>query len=163
MVVIVITGVPGTGKSTLAKELSKYINAKVINIGEYAKKKRYVLEYDEAFQTYIVDEEKTIKDLVKYIKENPGNYIIEGTFSHLLPKEIVDLYIVLKADPNLLYKRLSQRKYPYHKIFENIWAQNLEIIEDELESENKKYIVIDTTNRSLKEIVEEIMKILKFK
>jgi len=163
MVVIVITGVPGTGKSTLAKELSKYINAKVINIGEYAKKKRYVLEYDEAFQTYIVDEEKTIKDLVRYIKENPGNYIIEGTFSHLLPKEIVDLYIVLKADPNLLYKRLSQRKYPYHKIFENIWAQNLEIIEDELESENKKYIVIDTTNRSLKEIVEEIMKILKFK
>lgn len=163
MVVIVITGVPGTGKSTLAKELSKYINAKVINIGEYAKKKGYVLEYDEAFQTYIVDEEKTIKDLVKYIKENPGNYIIEGTFSHLLPKEIVDLYIVLKADPNLLYKRLSQRKYPYHKIFENIWAQNLEIIEDELESENKKYIVIDTTNRSLKEIVEEIMKILKFK
>lgn len=163
MVVIVITGVPGTGKSTLAKELSKYINAKVINIGEYAKKKGYVLEYDEAFQTYIVDEEKTIKDLVRYIKENPGNYIIEGTFSHLLPKEIVDLYIVLKADPNLLYKRLSQRKYPYHKIFENIWAQNLEIIEDELESENKKYIVIDTTNRSLKEIVEEIMKILKFK
>jgi len=160
MAVIVITGVPGTGKTTIAKILSKKIGAIYINLTGYAMKKRYVLYYDNALQTYIVDEDEVIKDITEYIKKNPGNYIIESTFAHLLPKDVVDIYVVLKTDPNELYKRLKERDYPYHKIFENIWAMNLEVIEDELEYEKKQYYIFDTTSKDPNEVVESIIDII---
>jgi adenylate kinase len=163
MVVIVITGVPGSGKTTLAKELSKRLKARVINILDFAKSQNLHLEYDEAYQTFVVDENVLIRKLSEHIKNSEDNVIVEGTFAHLLPKELVDLFILLKADPNDLYKRLSQRKYPYHKIFENIWAQNLEVIESELEEESKPYITFDTSKETPEEIANKIIRYINNK
>jgi len=164
MVVIAITGVAGVGKTTLAKKLAEITRFKYINILEFAKEKDLIIEYDEAYKTYIVDEDKLIELLSNLIKKDKGDYIIDGNFSHLLPKDLVDLYIVVRTDPNILYKRLKEREYPDYKIFENIWAMNLEIIEDELESEKKDYIVIYMNDeKDLSKNLEEIIKLIRDK
>jgi len=66
--IICITGVPGVGKSTIAKRLAKEINAVLIDINDFAIKNNLYEEYDEAEQTYIVDENKLFQEIDNYIK-----------------------------------------------------------------------------------------------
>jgi len=156
--IICITGVAGVGKTTIAKKLAEKLNAIYINILDFAKEKGLIEYYDEANQTYIIDENKLVNEVLKEINDN-NIYVIDGNFSHLIP---ADLYIVIKTDPNILYNRLLERGYPYHKIFENIWSMNLEVIEDELESLNKKYYVFyNNYEEDIDKIVENILNIVK--
>lgn len=58
--VIVITGTPGTGKSTHAQLLvnESPIPLRHINVGDWVKEKGLYEEYDEEWQSYTVDEDK---------------------------------------------------------------------------------------------------------
>jgi len=156
--IICITGVAGVGKTTIARELANRLNAVYINLLDFAKERDLIISYDEANNTYIVDEEALIREILN-IFEAGKVYVIDGNFSHLIP---ADLYIVIRTDPNILYKRLEERGYPYHKIFENIWAMNLEVIEDELESMGKLYYIFYNNNREdIEKIVKNILEIIK--
>ncbi|MEM1688009.1 MAG: adenylate kinase family protein [Nanopusillaceae archaeon] len=155
--IICITGVAGVGKTTIAKKLAERINAEYINLLDFAKEKKLIVSYDEALQTYIVDEDKLIEEIKKYLK-NEKNYVIDGNFSHLIPS---DIYIVIRTDPNILYSRLLQRGYSYNKIFENIWAMNLEVIEEEIENMGKEYYVFNNnTENDIEIIVNSIIEII---
>jgi adenylate kinase len=58
--VIVITGTPGTGKSTTASMLvdSSPIPLKHINVGDLVKQKGLHQGFDEEWQSYLVDDDK---------------------------------------------------------------------------------------------------------
>ena len=58
--VIIITGTPGTGKTTHAQMLAEEspLPLKHINVGEFVKEKGLYEEYDEEWQSYTVDEDK---------------------------------------------------------------------------------------------------------
>ncbi|BBL45407.1 putative adenylate kinase [Nanobdella aerobiophila] len=156
--IICITGVPGCGKSTIAKELSKKMNIEVLDISRFSIENKLYENYDDAYNTYIVDEEKLFSKIDEYIK-NKDNIIIEGNFSHLYNK--CDICIIIKTDPNILYKRLKERNYPYYKIFENIWAMNLEVLEDELESIKRPYYIFFNNNKEdIEIIVKNILEII---
>ena len=162
--IICITGVPGVGKSNVAKKLAEQINAILIDIYDFAIKNNLYEEYDEAEQTYMVDENKLFQEIDNYIKNLNNKYIIiEGNFAHLYHKG--DLYIVIKTDPNILYERLSkERNYSYNKIFTNIWAMNLEVIEDELEEMKKEYYVFYNNKESdINNIITEIRRLIENK
>lgn len=57
---IIITGTPGTGKTTHAELLAKesQVPLKHINVGELVKQKALYEEYDEEWQSHTVDEDK---------------------------------------------------------------------------------------------------------
>lgn len=57
---IIITGTPGTGKSTHAQMLADEspIPLKNINVGEWVKEKDLYEEFDQEWQSYTVDEDK---------------------------------------------------------------------------------------------------------
>jgi ABC-type transport system involved in cytochrome bd biosynthesis fused ATPase/permease subunit len=58
--VIVITGTPGTGKSTHAALLANQcqVPLKHINVGEYVKEQGLYHQYDQEWQSYTVDEDR---------------------------------------------------------------------------------------------------------
>ncbi|TFY74972.1 hypothetical protein EWM64_g9039 [Hericium alpestre] len=58
--IIVITGTPGTGKSTHAQLLAEEspVPLQHINVGEWVKEKGLHEGYDEEWQSYTVDEDK---------------------------------------------------------------------------------------------------------
>lgn len=58
--VIVITGTPGTGKSTHAQLLANEspVPLRHINVGELAKEKGLYEGYDEEWQSHTIDEDK---------------------------------------------------------------------------------------------------------
>jgi len=146
---IAITGVPGVGKTSLAKALAKRLNYKYIDLNRMLIEK-FKPEYNDLYDSYEIDDEM----LEQIAKEIPDNSVIDSHLSHLLDN--VDVIIYLKLDPNELKKRLENRGYDFRKIFENVWAQNWGIIDSEL-PKNKKVIVLDTTGKTVEELVELVL------
>ncbi|MCD6547650.1 MAG: adenylate kinase family protein [Nanoarchaeota archaeon] len=156
---LIISGTPGVGKSSVAKELSKKLNAKLVDLEKIAKENNIVVTYDKKAKSYVVDESKLTKVIKKQIKD--GNYIIPSHLSHFISPKIVDLCVVLRCNPKELEKRLKKRKYSKEKIKENILAEILDVCLIEAVEIGHKVHEINTTNKKISEIVDEIIKVLK--
>lgn len=157
---ISISGTPGTGKTAVAKQLSKLLKAKIIDLKQLSK--QLPCEYDKKRKTLVVDQ----KDLQQAVnlriksKKLPTVILMEGHLSHLLKS---DMFIVLRTNPAVLEKRLKKRKWSEEKIKENIKAEILDTITIEtIEKNGKKALAeIDTTSKSIKEIAKLIHALLK--
>lgn len=151
--VIIISGSPGTGKTSVAKLLSKELNYKLIKINEFAKEKNLITGKDKKRNSDIVD---TLK-LKKEISRLKGNFVIEGHLAHFAKG---DFCIILRTNPKELEKRLRNKKWDSSKIKENVEAELIDLILQEALQINKNVYEIDTTNKKPKEIVKKIKKIL---
>lgn len=139
-----ITGTPGTGKTTVAKTLDK----NVISIKEFAKENG-LGEHKDIFEVDI----EAVNDQL------PKNCWIEG---HLAHKMDLDYCIVLRTRPDLLKERLNGRDYSEEKVSENVDAEKMDLILSEA-FENSKVYEIDTTHKSVEEVVDEIEEAVKEK
>jgi adenylate kinase len=154
MMKISISGVPATGKTEISKLLSKRLNYKLISINDFAEELDAFVGYDKERESRILDMDR----LEKEIKKIKGNIILEGHTSHLFP---VNIAIVLRCNPEILKKRLEKR-YPTNlsKVQENLEAEILGVITSEAVMKNKKVYEIDTSEKSVEQNVDEILKIL---
>jgi len=129
MKIIIISGTPGSGKTSVARELNKLINSKVISLNKLAMSDKFLFKYDEKRSTYIVDLEIFLPYVLKVIKRikkvNPSYLIIESHFSDIIPEDYIDFVFVLRCDPDELLKRLEKKNYNSKKIIENIQAEIL--------------------------------------
>lgn len=123
--IVAITGIPASGKTTLAKKLSQQLKFEYHSSYDLAKQAKAITGKDRRRSVDIVDEKKLSKAVAK-LKEN---HIIDGHFSHLLP---VHACILVKCDRKTLRQRMKKRNYPEKKIVENLEADIFEIIEDEI-------------------------------
>ena len=129
MKIIIISGTPGTGKTTVSKRISEILGAAIISLNEITVSKKFILEYDKNRETYVVDFERLWPYILNQIEElnkiNTTLLIIEGHFSDFVPDELIDMAVILRCDPDILYKRLELRGYKPTKILENIQAEIL--------------------------------------
>ncbi len=146
--IITITGTPCTGKTTIAKALAKRLKISYLDVNHVIQEKRLRESYEQKRQTYIVDEKKLSKELIKIAKKEK-NLIIDSHLSHFMPKKHVDVCIVTTADVKILKKRLEKRKYSKNKIKENLDAEIFEICHTEAQDQGHKIILLDTTKNSL--------------
>ncbi|TFF98855.1 MAG: AAA family ATPase [Promethearchaeota archaeon] len=166
MNVIVITGTPGCGKTTISRKISKRINAKCVSLNELATSERFIEGYDEDRDTYITN----IKELKLYLKDiinqssknNEKFIIIEGHFADIVPNEYIDLVIILRCHPDILKKRLEKRNYKKKKVKENIQAEILGnsanyIFEKDLECPIYEF---DTSDITVNQTLELILKVI---
>ncbi|MDP1694612.1 MAG: AAA family ATPase [Candidatus Woesearchaeota archaeon] len=128
--VIIVTGTPATGKTTIAKRLAKKNKAVYIDVNIVIKQHKLVDKYDKKLKTNIVDVNKLNKVLINIIKEyqkKKQSLVIDSHLSHHLPKKYVDLCMVTKCSLKKLQQRLKKRKYPQQKIRENMDAEILDV------------------------------------
>jgi len=143
---VVITGMPGTGKTKIAEELARILNVQFIPI-------RRVVEKEHIFETKggerLVDVRKLEKTLGRMLK-NSRDYVVEG---HLACEIGIpcDCIFVLRTHPKELRKRLGGRKYPEAKMRENLLGEMLDYcVQRTEEVYRKKPVEIDTTGRTVK-------------
>lgn len=55
---ILITGTPGTGKTTMARALAEVTGLRCINIGDLVKDKKLHNGWDDKFDCFVIDEDK---------------------------------------------------------------------------------------------------------
>jgi len=166
MKVIVLSGTPGTGKTTISNEISKLINVKVITLNEIAISKKFTLSYDKQRETLIIDEGKIISYLKGQIialnKEGIEFLIIESHFSDIVPDNFIDYAIILRCDPDILRERLEKRGYKKEKIIENIQSEILgNCVNYFMKKEIKAPLLeIDTTDLDVKTVSDIIIKLI---
>lgn len=148
MRVIIVTGIPGTGKTTLAKKLSKKLDFHYLDANEIIKEYDISEGYDKKRDTNIIDTKKLNLALIKEInnhKKIENGIIIDSHLSHYLPKRHVDVCIVTKCDLKELENRLRNKKYSKSKIRENMDAEIFDICLSEAKERGHKVLVVDTT------------------
>lgn len=133
---IVITGTPCVGKSTLAKKLSKKLGWKRLNLHYYYK--RISKSYGKKNKCYNIDLKKFEKLIKEKIKEGGKSLIIDSHIAHLLPKKMVDLCLVLTCPLKTLEKRLKKRRYNKKKIRENLDAEIFQVCLNEAKEKGHK-------------------------
>lgn len=156
---ILICGTPGTGKSSIFEKIRE-TNAddfEFISIGELCKKKKIVKNHE-------VEIPKLDKILQKEIKSIKKTVIIEGHLGCEL-KNSFDIIFVLRADPKILEKRLSKRKYSNQKMLDNLVSEMLDYctIESTNNNPNAKIIEIRSDKSPIGKISQRIVKMIKLK
>ncbi len=164
LAVIVVTGTPGTGKTSVARELARRLGALHIDLSKYVIEEGLYIDYDVERASFIIDEEKVI-DRIKELISKHDNIVIDTHYGEIAPPELVDKVIVLRTDPEELEKRLLEKGWWWEKIRENIEAEILSVCTHnaiEVFGEEKVYEV-DTTGKTIEQVLEEIMEILEGK
>lgn len=155
-ILIAITGSPGVGKSTLAKFLTEKLGYDRLDLHHHYK--RISISYDRSKQSYDVDYRKFESLVKEKLKQAKKGLVIDSHISHLLPRKMVDLCVVLIcSDLRKLEKRLKARKYPQKKIRENLDAEIFQVCLMEAKEKRHKILVFDTAkgmsqNKILKEL-----------
>lgn len=157
---IVITGSPGVGKSTLAKFLTKKLGFDRLDLHHYYK--RISTSYNRSKQSYDIDYVKFEKLVKEKLQLSKKGLIIDSHISHLLPRKLVNLCIVLtNSNLKTLEQRLQKRKYSKKKIRENLDAEIFQVCLMEAKEKKHKILVFDTTKgMDEKKILKQLNKSL---
>lgn len=143
---VLITGVPGTGKSTLAMAVMMEVNKKLqAKYGESCKKMRHMqiskiindnhlyTERDVEMDATIFDE-KLLKQFLLHSNVQEGGYILDF-HDALSCVEYVNRVYVLITRTEVLYDRLVERNYKKRKIEANMES----LIFNEIQTDLKDY------------------------
>ncbi|MDD4983213.1 MAG: AAA family ATPase [Candidatus ainarchaeum sp.] len=142
---ILITGVPGTGKTTIAKELSNELKIPLYDIKKFTKAK----DVDIASL-----KRKTEKEL-----KGKKDWILEGHIfcEYKTNANFVFLFDTSETKLREIYKK---RKYLPVKIEENIFCKNINYFEKKLGKFYKKIYTLET-EKDIKKNICKIKKILQ--
>ena len=156
---ILITGTPGTGKTTVSEKLSSLLGFEVINEKRFCEKHGLGDEIKEQ-DLLEVDLEDLENALLKELK-NKENWVLEG---HMVCQAQVkpDFVFVLRRSPAKLEGELGKRKYPEQKVNENLMAEFIDYckVQAHENNPNAKIFEVNTTNRTVDETVEFVKKAL---
>ncbi len=146
---LLITGVPGTGKTTAAKLLSRKSGAALIDINKLAETLRLYSHTDEEDRAKVVRLKELEGELSSAIKSERRSVVAEGHLGCEM-KLPVSRVIVLRCEPKKLRLRLSSRNYPAAKVSANALSEALDYctVWSERNYGKAKVFEIDTTERS---------------
>ncbi|MBI2110861.1 MAG: AAA family ATPase [Nitrosarchaeum sp.] len=153
---IVITGNPGVGKHTVAKEISKHLKLPINDINSIA---RDAGLFEKNEDTNDVD----ISKLEKIIKEKifSPSLIVGHLASYVLSSVKIKTVIVLRRNPYDLIAVYKKRGYTEEKTRENTGSEILGIIaHDAIEQFGTKVFQVDVTGKSISEGTEKVLSII---
>ena len=151
MKAIVVSGTPGTGKTTFAKELAKRSGFLYFDVNGLIDEKSLCAEYDEKRKCKVIDEKRLVNELIKKIDQSKQVLVIDSHMAHLLPKEYVSKCFITTCDLKELERRMKERGYSKEKIRENLDAEIFETCRVEAEHLDQRFapVSIDTECESL--------------
>ncbi len=156
---IVITGNPGVGKHTITQKIAEKLELSIIDINSIAKDAGL---FEKNEDTIDVDTSKLEKILEQKISDK--NVIVGHLAPYVFNKNKVKIMIVLRRNPYDLISVYKERKYTDKKSMENLGSEVLGIIAHDAKSKfQEKVFQINTSGKSIQEVVEKVMTLISSK
>ncbi len=162
--VFIVTGTPGTGKTTVSTILSERLGARHIELSKFSIENGYVIEDDVERDTKVVDMEALDSAIREIIEKSSSPVIVDGHYAHeLVDEALVTRLLVLRKQPWDLKGVLEARHYSKDKVWENLEAEIMGVITGEaLELfPGSKIFEIDTSNQTPGETADQINEIIE--
>jgi adenylate kinase len=162
--VILVTGTPCVGKTSVAQSLASKLDAFYVNLTELATHENLISGKDEERGSIIVDENR-MRHKIREIVNNCDrkDVIIDGHYAvSVVPKKLVTYVFVLRRDPVELRKFMEQCGFSGRKLWENLASEILDVcLVDALNVHEKgKICELDVTGKTVKEVVNKILDVL---
>ena len=162
--VVLITGTPCVGKTTVARQLATKLDALYVNLTELAKQHNLTSGEDKTRNTTIIDENKMRHKLTELIDaaEKP-NIVIDGHYAAAVtPKDKVTRVFVLRRNPIELHEFMVKCGFKDRKLWENLASEILDscLVEALHEQERKKVCELDITEKTTEAVVGDLLAIL---
>jgi adenylate kinase len=156
---IIITGTPGTGKTTMARLLAGYLDYPLIDLKEFINERGM---FAKKGNEKIVNMSRLRKSLPSFLKKKK-HFVLEGHIACEL-KLPADTIFITRTKPSTLKRRLGKRNYSAKKIEENVMAELLDYCTQKV---NEKYGVrpleLETSGRSRRTCLNMMLGAIKNK
>jgi len=154
---VLVTGTPGTGKTTLCEALASATQMNHINVGNLVVEKGLHSGRDEMWNSYILDEDKVCDELEEIMCS--GNTVVDHHTCDFFPERWFDLVVVLRTDNSVLYPRLEQRGFNQRKITENIECEIFQVVLEEAHDSYQQEIIVELQSNTVEEMQSNLNKL----
>ena len=162
--IIAVTGTPGTGKTTISKELAKKLSADHIDLNKYVLEHNKYSTYDLSRNCPIITQKSlrnaVLSEIMPNYRKTPSKWIIiDSHMSHFLPTKAISFLIIVGCSKlKTLERRLKKRKYTEQKVRENLDSEIFEICKIEAIERHPSAMYVDSSKKSAKSIASMIAK-----
>jgi adenylate kinase len=162
--VILVTGTPCVGKTSVARLLTGKLDALYINLTDLALRDHLTSGKDEKRDTIVVDESrmrKRIRELVE--KTGKEEVVIDGHYAvSVVPPKLVTFVFVLRRDPVELREFMNRCGFSEPKMMENLASEILDVcLVDALNAGGEgRTCELDVTGKSAEEIVGAMLEVM---
>lgn len=156
---LVLTGSPGTGKTTIAKMLARKLKCTLVNERDLALQKRFG-KWDHVNSELVIPLKELRRAASKLLAKNK-NTILEG---HILceVRLNVDAVIVLRVHPEILESRLEAKGYSAEKIQDNVFCEGIDYCKKHsLRKYGKRKVIEIWNEKEIKETLSNIVSELR--
>ncbi|GAA5891096.1 hypothetical protein JCM6882_006418 [Rhodosporidiobolus microsporus] len=166
---ILVTGTPGTGKTTHAAQLVEALQAKAstsaagwyhVNVGDFVKEKGCHQGWNDEWQSWDVDEDKLLDELETV--QQAGAKVLDWHTCDMFPERWIDLVVVLRCDHAQLWSRLEKRGYALPKIQENNTAEIMEVVLNDARESYAEEVVVELHSETPDQMEENIARIVSW-
>ncbi len=155
---LIITGTPGTGKTTIARLIANYLGYRLFDLKGFITDRRMYRK--NAKGEMIVDMPRLKRTLPPILKREK-NFVLEGHIACEL-KLPADVVFVLRTKPPTLKRRLLKRKYSKAKVQENVMAELLDYCTQRVISKYKmEPLELETSGKSRRTCRNKILEAIR--
>jgi len=162
---ILITGTPCVGKTTVSQQLASKLNALHIDLAELVTRERLTSGVDEKRKTLIANGARLSKRVQQITRQHikDRDIIIDGHYAtDIVSARDITRVFVLRRHPEELKKLLEARGFKGRKLWENLAAEILDVcLYDAIKAAGHDNVCeIDVTGKKTEDVANEIILIL---
>jgi adenylate kinase len=157
-----ITGTPGTGKTTLAERVCQETSLTMISVNELVKARGLHEGRDEEFDALVIDEDRVVDEMDDNMSLPSGGFCVDYHGCDFFPERWFDLVVVLRTDNTTLFDRLTERGYSDKKRTENIDAEIMQVLLDQARESYRPEIVVELPSSTVDDLDANLLKIVEY-
>lgn len=164
--IILVTGTPCVGKTSVSRRLASKIDALHLSLGELVEREGLISGVDKSKGTLIADMDKVSKRVHEIIDSTARDVIVDGHYAvDVVPSKSVHMVFALRRDPKELKVFMENRGFEGSKLWENLAVEILDVCLGDAVSVcgAEKVCEIDVSSKKTEEAMEDILLVLEGK